>query len=451
MSEATTIFFDDSLRTLVKELSTQFNQEELKQGLVVRDTSGRLRFLSAEKSPSDEKRPMIEGELAAALGAYARENRVIAFSDEPGVQLLLKDPTAFNIQQESFNIRYLDRRIVGSAWVDSPRKEAAWPPRIVFASLKGGVGRSTALAVTAADLARRNKNILVIDLDLEAPGLGDMLLDKERTPRFGAVDYLVEKGLGGISDSTLSDFVGTSNLTTTGGGRVDVVPAIGSLADKYPENVLPKISRAMIEDIDSNGDAVSVTNKIADMVERLTNRDTYDVVLIDSRAGLSELAAPTILGLGANVLLFGTAQRQTIQGYAALFAALKLLAQRDLDANRSAEWRLLFKAVHAKASSLNESTSARYRDDLYELFADNLYDTDDVQQDSSEALSFSIDDKNGPHWPLTIPFAQNLIDFDPVQTPSQLLAEFYEQFYRPFLNGIDSIVASSSVDLGDAE
>jgi hypothetical protein len=74
-----------------------------------------------------------------------------------------------------------------------------------------------------------------------------------------------------------------------------------------------------------------------------------------------------------------------------------------------------------------------------------------IQQDSSEALSFGIDDKNGPHWPLTIPFAQNLIDFDPVQTPSQLLAEFYEQFYRPFLNGIDSIVASSSVDLGDAE
>ena len=450
MSATPGVFFDESLPILVKNISEQFSPEMLGQGLVVRDSSGRLRFLSAQASPSDEVRAGVEAELAAVLGAYARTESVIAFSDEPGVQLLLKDPAAFPMQQDALSFRLLDRRIVGPAWVDPPQEETAWPPRIVFASVKGGVGRSTALAVTASDLSRRNRNILVIDLDLEAPGLGDMLLDDERMPRFGTVDYLVENGLGGVPDESLSDFVGTSALTTAGGGRVDVVPALGRNAADYPGNTLPKLSRAMIEDIGPNGDSISVTVQIADMIRRFTGRDTYDVVLIDSRAGLSELAAPTILGLGARVLLFGTAQRQTIQGYAALFAALKLLALRDRSVGRRAEWRLLFKAVHAKAS-LDGSTAARYRDDLYELFADNLYDAEDIQQSNPDAVTFDIDDEDGPHWPLIIPFTQNLIDFDPVQAPSQLTTTFYEQAYRPFLNGIDSIIASSGMAPQESE
>ena len=441
MSEPTEIFFDSAIPALVEEIAAQFGPEMLEKGLVLRDTSGRLRFLSSASSPSETERATIDAKLASILGAYTRADGAIAFSDEPGVQPLLKDSTAFFITQGPLQFRLLDRRIVGSAWMDPPQEEAAWPPRIVFASLKGGVGRSTALAVTASDLARRNQNILVIDLDLEAPGLGDMLLDKERLPRFGTVDYLVENGLGGVSDRYLSDFVGTSGLTTSTGGRVDVMPALGMQGFEHPDNTLAKLSRAMIEDI-TDGVSIPVTIQIAEMIRRFTSRDSYDVVLIDSRAGLSELAAPAILGLGATVLLFGTAQTQTIRGYSALFAALKLLAQRDRAAGKKAEWRLLFKAVYAKAG-LEESRANRHRDELYELFADGLYEADDVEHPDPDAISFGIDDQNAPHWPLIIPFTQNLVDFDPVRAPSQLNAVFYEQAYRPFLDGIDSIIASS--------
>jgi CobQ/CobB/MinD/ParA nucleotide binding domain len=443
MSDVGGIAFDASLPSMVGIIAAELGMEVLDQGLIVRDTTGRLCFLSPQVAPSDAERNRIDVMLIGALGGYARADRVTAFGDEPAVQRLLEDSEAFPMQIGDLNFRLLDKRIVGSAWVNSPAEKMTVPPRIVFASLKGGVGRSTALAVTAADLSRRNRNILVIDLDLEAPGLGDMLLDEERMPRYGTVDYLVENGLGGISDQRLADFVGTSALTTPGGGRVDVLPALGTQAVKHPGNTLAKLSRAMIEDIDSDGDSISVTDQIAAMIDRFTARESYDLVLIDSRAGLSELAAPAILGLGATVLFFGTAQRQTIQGYAALFAGLKLLAQRDRAMGRSAEWRLSLKAVYSKAG-LDERTAARHRDDLFDLFAENLYDADNGQESDSEAVSFDIDDENGPHWPLIIPFTQNLIDFDPVRAPSQLNAAFYEQAYRPFLNGIDSIVAASN-------
>jgi cellulose biosynthesis protein BcsQ len=450
MSASPEVFFDESLPIFVRAIAEHLGANTLKQGLVVRDSSGRLRFLSSEAPPSEELRVDIEMRIANVLGAYARMDGAIAFRDDPGVQRLLKDPEAVPMREGPLTFSLLDRRIIGSAWLNAPQEETAEPPRFVFASLKGGVGRSTALAVAASDLARRNKNILVVDLDLEAPGAGDMLLDGERAPRFGTVDYLVENGLGGIPDRYLSDFIGTSPLTTPGGGRVDVVPALGRQAIEHPSNTLPKLSRAMIEDIGSDGASVSVAVQIADMIRRFTGRDSYDVVLIDSRAGLSELAAPAILGLGANVLLFGTAQRQTIHGYAALFAALKLLAERDRAAGRPAEWRLSFKAVYAKAG-LDESVGARYRDELYDLFADNLYDVDEMEQDNLDAVSFDIDDKDAPHWPLIIPFNQNFVDFDPVRAPSQLNAPFYEQAYRPFLNGIDSIIASSGVALDEPE
>jgi cellulose biosynthesis protein BcsQ len=352
--------------------------------------------------------------------------------------------------EDSLSFRLLDRRIIGSAWLDSPPERPIAPPRIVFASLKGGVGRSTALAVVASDLSRRNKNILVVDLDLEAPGIGETLLTDDRMPRFGTVDYLVENGLGGITDPLLTEFVGTSSLTSPSGGRVDVLPALGWEAVKHPSNTLPKLSRAMIEDITANGEPIAVTDQISEMIRRFAERESYDVVLIDTRAGLAEIAAPAILGLGATVLLFGTAQRQTIQGYSALFAALKLLAERDKDAGKTAEWRLLFKAVHAK-SSLDESVLARHRDNLYELFADNLYDAEDIHQTDTDAVTFGIDDEEAPHRPLIIPFSPNFVDFDPVQAPSQLNAAFYEQTYRPFLNGIDSLIASSGAPLDDSE
>jgi hypothetical protein len=37
-----------------------------------------------------------------------------------------------------------------------------------------------------------------------------------------------------------------------------------------------------------------------------------------------------------------------------------------------------------------------------------------------------------------------MIDFDPVRASNQLTSSFYEQTYRPFLDGIDAIIAAGS-------
>ncbi len=49
-------------------------------------------------------------------------------------------------------------------------------PRLVFHGIKGGVGRSTAIAMLAYHLAKKGKNVLLIDFDLESPGLSGLML-----------------------------------------------------------------------------------------------------------------------------------------------------------------------------------------------------------------------------------------------------------------------------------
>lgn len=101
MSASPNVFFDGSLPTFVRALAEHLGVDVLKQGLVVRDSSGRLRFLTSEVPPSEERRVDIEKRIADVLGAYARRDGVIAFKDQPGVQQLLKDPEAFPMQQDS--------------------------------------------------------------------------------------------------------------------------------------------------------------------------------------------------------------------------------------------------------------------------------------------------------------------------------------------------------------
>jgi MinD-like ATPase involved in chromosome partitioning or flagellar assembly len=374
--------------------------------------------------------------MVAALGVYARPHDVLLFGDDQGAQALLQSPDKLPFFTPSGTCWVVDRRIVGSGWMAEPSSKISSPPRIVFSSLKGGVGRSTALCVTASDLAARGQNVLVIDLDFEAPGLGSLMLPSGREPQFGVVDYLVESSHREINEEELSSFLGLSALTQATTGRIDVLPSFGGVSSQRPENILPKIARAMTEQLDKEDRMASVGEQIRLMIDRFTARGNYDVVLVDSRAGLAEIAAPAVLGLGALVLLFGVAQQQTVDGYRALFSALGLLAVRSLAAGRDADWRLYLKPVYAKASLVPEIAEG-YRADLYELFAQYLYEQLDDITTQGDAVNFAADDPDAPHQPLVIPFDPRFVDFDPTLTASQMAKPFYEQTFRSFLDGID--------------
>ncbi len=61
-----------------------------------------------------------------------------------------------------------------------------------FYSFKGGVGRTMALANVAVHLARRGRRVLLVDFDLEAPGLDTFPALRPEKALRGLVDYVAE-------------------------------------------------------------------------------------------------------------------------------------------------------------------------------------------------------------------------------------------------------------------
>ena len=338
------IRFDDSLAVLAQVISTELASDVLTRGVALRDTSGRLAFFAAEPLDAAEVDRVSE-RLSQQLDTYARDDRVLAGSDDIGASRVLEDPSIVVVDAGGYRIRLLDRRLVGADWLLAPAEPSSPPPRFVFASLKGGVGRSTALAVAAFDLASQGQRVLVVDLDLEAPGLGPMLLDEGTLPEFGVLDALVENGLSGLDDAFLSDLIGPSALAG-GHGRVDVMPALGRRALDHPSDVLAKIARAYAEDIGPDGSILSFRDQVVDLIQRFSDPARYDVILVDARAGLHESTAASFLGLGAEVLLFGLDELQTLQGFKALFAHLARFTNAD---GTAPEWLSRLTLVHGKA------------------------------------------------------------------------------------------------------
>lgn len=131
---------------------------------------------------------------------------------------------------------------------------------------------------------------------------------------------------------------------------------------------------------------IPVRDRLRAMVDRFAARRAYDLVLVDARAGMSELTAGPLLALGAStVLLFATAQQQSVESYRLLFAHLATLVPEP-----PSPWRAL-QMVHAKAT-LDDNTHQWLTDELVDLFAEYLYEEDK----GTDAFNFQPNDPAAP-------------------------------------------------------
>ncbi len=336
--------FDDSLQALSDVIAAHLGEDALATGTVLRDAIGQLAFFANAPLGLDTTE-RVSLALREKLGAYARSDRVLAGAEDYGADAVLQDRSAVQVSAGNRTLRVVDRRLVGADWLRYPAPPAPPPPRIVFASLKGGVGRSTALAVVASHLATKGRRVLAIDLDMEAPGLGAMLLDDDTLPEFGLIDALVENKLSGLDSSLMADLTGPSPLAA-GRGRIDVLPALGKRSVQHPANVLAKIARVYVEKVCPDGAVETILDQVRSIVNALSEPSRHDVILIDARAGLHETTASAVLGLGAEVLLFGLNEPQTFQGYSVLLAHMACFLPQE---GKTAGWLERLTVVQGKA------------------------------------------------------------------------------------------------------
>ncbi|MGE8288646.1 MAG: KGGVGR-motif variant AAA ATPase [Stenotrophomonas sp.] len=258
MNAKNMVTFDSALPMFAEIILGRLGQRFLDEGMFLRDVSGRLTFVLPDDKWSGELESVGRLVSEQLLGYVDGPDHAIStparlFDDSLRTRKWAISKRIFLPAMEcNVTIWIVDRRGVGQDWLMQPAAQSQLLPLVVFASIKGGVGRTTALCVLAAHLASSGKRVLAVDMDFEAPGLGTMLLTPETQPEFGLLDYIVESAVGGPSSKMMIDSIGPSWLGG-GRGRIDVVPVVGSRSAINPENVLSKIARAYLVSDDEKG------------------------------------------------------------------------------------------------------------------------------------------------------------------------------------------------------
>ncbi|EJK8583824.1 MULTISPECIES: ParA family protein [Enterobacter] len=188
-------------------------------------------------------------------------------------------------------------------WVDGPKFCA-------FHSFKGGVGRTTSLMTYASAALEDDhiKKILLIDGDLEAPGL-TLWLDAENLGRVTYTNFLEAiQYSDGKFDATLDFFakeLRKSSISIDGNSKeIFVLPSALSLESIMDMPVTP-------DHISKNIDNPYI---LSDLLRLLGNKLEVDVILIDLRAGLSELSSPLIFDPRVEHFFVSTIAKQSVVG-----------------------------------------------------------------------------------------------------------------------------------------
>ena len=426
MTEAFVPF--DTLWDRITSVAT--SGESLPDGLdpvyVVRNLYGQVCLCAPDAFQQDDTRRTALERLAARL------------RDALGVRgcpqdsgLLFVDPSLLtSLDTVNRQIRpglYLaDRLIVGSDWwTIRPERPATAVWRCTLFSVKGGVGRTTTAAVLAWHLARTGQRVLVVDLDLESPGISSAMLSTAVRPTFGVTDWFVED-LVGQGDHVLQDMTASPTWARDLEGDVRVVPSHG----RDPGEYLAKLGRVYI---DTPGSPWSL--RLQRMLSRLETRFKPTIAVLESRSGLHDIAACTVTDLDAEVVLFGLDSDSHWTDYRVLFRHWQTLglAQRI---------RERLSIVSALTPELDKPRYMQgFREQSWNLFRELLYDDVPAAATSGAEFSFDLHDIGAPHDPLQIDWNRGLAAGSSLRDPDWRTAE---GAYARFLSRFEDLVPAGT-------
>ncbi len=394
--------FDDVLPTLLRVCESWEQIGAVVKIAIVRDLRGRIRLVVDAKKDEkafDAKELCVL--LSSALGDWFTGEILGAGKD--GQALKNVASRVIKAASENFDTRYtddlggekqatpgrwklLERRVGKHPWLEG-HAPPPWPPSeneptvVTFYSFKGGVGRTTTLAACALLAAAAGESVVIIDLDLEAPGVAS-LFGIEDTPR-GVLDVLVDHLAQNTVDLTDALHAPTG-IPDEYADRIKVVPA-GRLDLRY----LEKLARLDFtgSTVDLNATASPVRDALQALVEKVRAEYRPRWIFLDARAGLHDLAGLSLHGLAHVDVIFSRANAQGIAGLDLVVAAL---AKRQRDV---ASHTVLVHALAPVADTEAKTEQARMREQTHAMFTKHGLFTGEIPEQTAD---------DADHWPWTL-------------------------------------------------
>lgn len=190
---------------------------------------------------------------------------------------------------------------------------------VTFYSFKGGVGRTMSLVNVAAELAKQGKRVLMVDFDLEAPGLSDFELIPNVTKTPGLVEFITDYiKHGSVPD--VSEYIYKSTKYEETEDRLWVMPA-GCQNGDY-QSLFSSINW---QDLYQNESGYLLMEDLRAQWDKYLHPD---YVFIDSRTGYTDIAGICTRQLPDAVCLLFTPNKQNLTGLTKITAEIK--AQNEL-------------------------------------------------------------------------------------------------------------------------
>lgn len=270
-------------------------------------------------------------------------------------------------------------------------------PVIVFHSYKGGVGRTLSLLAFSKAWAeeRENKSLLIVDADIEAPGITWMIQHDDESLSYLDLLEMIQSGdsVESIVENASKKIGNTVLKVDTEIREVEhfVLPTY-----RYDEQVLDMYS--------SPENIVKGYNKkyiLAEVLSKLGECLGIAAVLVDLRAGLSEFSAPLLFDPRVKKYIVSSTSYQSLKGTELLLTQLN----KGLTANADANLPEIFLTMSQSTEEIPEIASrlqAVYNGSNEDGFMDNII--------------------------TELPFASELIRLDSLQQIMNVLTE--RTFYK---------------------
>ncbi len=174
---------------------------------------------------------------------------------------------------------------------------------VTFYSFKGGVGRTMAMVNVAFDLAKKGRTVLMVDFDLEAPGLDAFLEPFGARPSKGVVDFVTDYRASG-EPPNVDDYV--YEIGTGSDPRVLYMPA-GRRGEGYGSRLYSIDWRELYE----NEDGYLLFEDLKAQWDELYQPD---YVFLDSRTGHTDVGGICTRQLPDAVTLLFRLDEQNLEG-----------------------------------------------------------------------------------------------------------------------------------------
>ncbi|MCU0516628.1 MAG: AAA family ATPase, partial [Oscillatoria sp. Prado101] len=189
------------------------------------------------------------------------------------------------------------------------------PPVVAFHSFKGGVGRTTHALALAQTIARDKQRVLLVDGDMEAPGISWLLERRLPSPPVCFADLLALAHGDPSPEANSAVQLVADRLQSALIDGIYVLPSFRSQSGFTTLKIRPEHL------IEGSKNPFRLTEILASLGKAVG----ADVAIVDLRAGLSEMATGLILDPRVYRVFVTTLSGQSISGTARL---LELLGER---------------------------------------------------------------------------------------------------------------------------